>query len=272
MFVTDSITTLRNATSIMQGSVGFVPTMGALHEGHMALVQEAKKQCRCVVVSIFVNPLQFGEHEDLDAYPRPLQDDLALLEAQGVDIVFTPSAETLYPRGFRTHVQVHDLGDSLCGVHRPGHFDGVTTVITMLFSLLRPNKAFFGEKDFQQLAIIKRLNADLLLIDEVVGVPTVREVDGLALSSRNRYLTKKERSIAPLLHITLQMLKNTQGTYITQEMLQHAAQSLQESGFDVDYLELRHADDLTVAQQKNNARLFAAATLGKTRLIDNIAT
>ncbi len=271
MLVTDSIITLRNATAILQGSLGFVPTMGALHEGHLTLVREAKKQCRHVAVSIFVNPLQFGENEDLDAYPRPLEDDLALLKAEGVDVVFTPSADTLYPEGFRTHVQVRDLGEMLCGAHRPGHFDGVTTVVTMLFSLLRPTKAFFGEKDFQQLAIIKRLNKDLFLVDEVIGVPTVREADGLALSSRNRYLNAEERAIAPMLQQTLQALRSGEGDSITEAVLAKARNQLGKAGFNVDYLELRHAENLQLTEHKKNARLFIAAKLGKTRLIDNIA-
>jgi pantoate--beta-alanine ligase len=271
MLVTDSIPHLQSALLYMQPSLGFVPTMGALHAGHIALVRAAKAVCQHVVVSIFVNPLQFGPNEDLTAYPRPLQEDLALLKAEGVNAVFTPNAATLYPDGFRTQVQVRDLGTMLCGAHRIGHFDGVSTVVTLLLSLVRPSTAFFGEKDFQQLAIIKQLNKDLRLVDAIVGVPTMRENDGLALSSRNRYLNAEERSLAPLLHQTLQTLRSTASEMIAAAQLQESRHQLEQHGFVIDYLELRDATHLQATERKAGARLFVAARLGKTRLIDNVA-
>lgn len=269
--VTQTIEQTRASCGILQGSLGFVPTMGALHEGHLTLVREAKKHCKHVAVSIFVNPKQFGVNEDLSAYPRPLERDIALLEGEGVDIIFTPDATSIYPDGFSTTVQVDGLDTMLCGTNRPGHFAGVTTVVTMLFLFLRPQLAFFGEKDYQQLSIIRRLNQDLLLVDKVVGVPTVREADGLALSSRNRYLSEEERHIAPMLQHTLQSLRNNYQDSIPQEAFTDAKSRLSDAGFAIDYLEMRDADNLQITHSKHNARLFIAAKLGTTRLIDNIA-
>ncbi len=266
-----TIDDVRAARSAMNGIVGFVPTMGALHEGHLSLVRAAKERCDTVIVSIFVNPKQFAAHEDLGTYPRPLERDIALLEAEGVDAVFTPDAELIYPQGFATSVQVSGLDDMLCGISRPHFFGGVVTVVTRLFSMIRPNLAFFGEKDYQQLCIIKRLNQDLLLVDEMVGVPTMREKDGLALSSRNQYLSDAERMKAPLLYKTLCMLRDIGGANMTLSQLDDAKIALTHAGFAVDYLELRNAATLQTVEQKRDARLFIAATIGTTRLIDNIA-
>ncbi len=268
-----SIPEIRRARAAFTENVGFVPTMGALHAGHLALVKAAKQRCDHVIASIFVNPKQFAPSEDLSRYPRPLSDDLALLKAQGVDLVFTPQENDLYPEGFATTVTVAEGSDVLCGAHRAGHFAGVTTVVSLLFSIIRPDAAFFGEKDFQQLTLIRRLNHDLCLIEEVVGIPTVREADGLALSSRNAYLTAEERSIAPILHHTLQEIKRwLHAGKSMEESLRYGRKTLLEAGFaSLDYLEIRDAGTLSHTEDLANARLFAAVRLGTTRLIDNIS-
>ena len=263
--IVQTIDEVRTACAILQGSLGLVPTMGALHEGHLTLVREARKRCRHVAVSIFVNPLQFGKNEDLSSYPRPLERDIALLKEEGVSLIFTPDAHSLYPEGFSTMVQVNGLDTMLCGTARPGHFSGVTTVVTMLLLFLRPTYAFFGEKDYQQLCIIRRLNKDLMLVDDIIGVPTVREKDGLALSSRNQYLSAEERAKAPMLHATLQKIRSEEIAIDT------AHKQLEEAGFALDYLEMRDVDTLQETDNPVHARLFIAARLGQTRLIDNIA-
>jgi pantoate--beta-alanine ligase len=263
-----TIQALREWRQTLTGRVGFVPTMGALHHGHIALVKAAKSQCDHSVVSIFVNPKQFGANEDLSRYPRPLTQDVAMLEAAGVDALFIPSEAELYPNGFATTVSVTGMDSVLCGAHRAGHFTGVTTVVALLFSLTRPHRAFFGEKDFQQLAILTRMNQDLRLVDEIVGIPTVRETDGLALSTRNRYLNAEERRIAPLLYQTLCRLRD-EGAGA--EQCAAAATALQHQGFTVDYLDMRDAKTLALSNSPTNARLFVAARLGTTRLIDNLA-
>jgi pantoate--beta-alanine ligase len=273
-----SITTLsklRHVRHSLQGTVGFVPTMGALHAGHMALIEAAKAQCDHVIASIFVNPKQFGVNEDLSRYPRTLAEDTALLEAAGVTALFTPDAAELYPEGFATTVAVYGLDDMLCGAHRPGHFAGVTTVVALLFSLIRPDAAFFGEKDYQQLAIIRQMNRDLRLVENIIGVPTVREPDGLALSSRNRYLSGDERRIAPLLYQTLCALRDVipakAGIQNIHPLFEQAKTTLLASGVaSVEYLDMRDATTLQPATSPHNARLFIAARLGTTRLIDNI--
>ena len=253
--------------------------MGALHAGHLHLVAEAKRHCAEVVVSIFVNPLQFGANEDFGRYPRPIEEDKALLQQAGADILYTPAVETMYPAGFCSSVKVGgNLSEVLCGAHRPGHFDGVATVVTKLFQQVRPQLAFFGEKDFQQLAIIRRVTDDLDLGVTVQGVPTVRDTDGLALSSRNRYLSPQERQQAALLPETLRTCLHR----LQQHPAQHraitveAAARLQASGFRaVDYLECRHQHTLQRPPAEGmfslpEYRLFVAAYLGKTRLIDNL--
>jgi pantoate--beta-alanine ligase len=255
-------------------SIGLVPTMGALHRGHMALVAAARQECRRVVVSIFVNPKQFGPNEDLAAYPRREEADLAMLRAAGVDLAFVPGAAEVYPLGFATLVHVGGLGDGLCGAHRPGHFDGVATIVTKLLLQSLPTSAYFGEKDFQQLLIVQRLARDLDIPVRIRGVPTVREPDGLALSSRNQYLSATERRIAPQLPATLRSIAAAlaveSGT-VARELMRGRAE-LAAAGFVLDYLEVREAAALAPVDTAIGApaRVFAAVHLGHTRLIDNM--
>ncbi len=253
--------------------IGLVPTMGALHSGHVALVRAALRQCDKVVVSIFVNPTQFGPSEDFDSYPRQLADDLATLKTAGAHLLYAPPVDSMYPDGFATSVSVRGVSEGLCGATRPGHFDGVSTVVTKLLLRCQPDYAFFGEKDYQQLQVIKRLVKDLDVNTHIVGVPTERAEDGLALSSRNAYLSDEARAQAPMLYATLQACADAikQGAPVD-EALARAKESLQGAGFaPIDYLELRDADDLTPLTAYNgHARLLVAARLGNTRLIDNI--
>ncbi|WP_439384163.1 pantoate--beta-alanine ligase [Amycolatopsis lexingtonensis] len=249
--------------------VALVPTMGALHAGHRELIRRAKRLPNTVVAtSIFVNPLQFGEGEDFEAYPRPLDADLAVLREDGVEIAFTPSADALYADGAAVTVHPGPLGDELEGVVRPGHFAGVLTVVAKLFNLVRPDYAFFGEKDYQQLVLIKRMVRDLNIDTRVIGVPTVRERDGLALSSRNVYLTPEQREDAVVLSAAL-----TAGAFVGREgadaVLETAWKTLAaRPAVEVDYLELR-GTDLGPAPVDGEARLLIAARVGSTRLIDN---
>jgi pantoate--beta-alanine ligase len=253
--------------------VALVPTMGALHAGHMALVRHARTLADIVVVSIFVNPTQFGPNEDFSRYPRTEAADSALLHAEGVDILWLPSVETMYPVGSSTRLHVAGVSEGLCGAFRPGHFDGVATVVHKLLMQVMPNLAVFGEKDYQQLCVIRRMVEDLHLPVDMVGLPTVREADGLALSSRNRYLSSVERAIAPVLHsqLTLAATALAAGAPV-HEVLRTARDYLLMNGFSkCDYLELCAADTLTPQlEYKAGARLLAAVHLGSTRLIDNI--
>lgn len=268
---------LRNALQEIRQEkprVGLVPTMGALHAGHMKLVETAMEQCDAVVASIFVNPTQFGEGEDLDAYPRQEAADAALLEAAGVDLIWAPSVDQVYPDGFATNVSVSGVSTGLCGGSRPGHFDGVATVVAKLFNQVRPDAAFFGEKDYQQLAVIRRMARDLDFTHDIVGVPTVRDTDGLALSSRNAYLTAEQRAQA----VALSDIMNDVAKAIAKggnigTILDEATAKLLASGFhNVDYFELRNAETLeNMTIFDKPARLLAAAHIGSTRLIDNIA-
>ncbi|MEL0618104.1 pantoate--beta-alanine ligase [Cobetia marina] len=254
--------------------IALVPTMGNLHAGHLSLVRAARRQADFVVASIFVNPLQFGPGEDLDSYPRTLVDDQNALTAEGCDLLFAPSTAELYPEG-RTglcNVQVPGVSEGLCGGNRPGHFDGVATVVSILFHLVRPDVACFGEKDFQQLAVIRKLNRDLHFGIEILGVPIVRAEDGLALSSRNGYLSAEERAIAPRLAQCLNALKDSleSGT-APAEALRVALAAISECGFKPDYLELRRAEDLgPVQDDTRDAVILVAAHLGRTRLLDNL--
>lgn len=254
--------------------IGLVPTMGALHAGHMHLVETAMAQCDAVVVSIFVNPTQFGEGEDLDAYPRQEAADAALLETAGVGLVWAPAVDQIYPEGFATNVSVSGVSAGLCGGSRPGHFDGVATVVAKLFNQVRPDSAFFGEKDYQQLAVIRRMARDLDFTHDIVGVPTVRDPDGLALSSRNAYLTPEQRSQATALPDVMRNAAEAiaKGGDIA-SILSDAEAQLLGSGFHkVDYLELRDAETLdNIAIFDDPARLLVAAHIGSTRLIDNIS-
>ncbi len=253
--------------------IGLVPTMGALHAGHMRLVEVAMEQCDTVVASIFVNPTQFGEGEDLDAYPRQEAADAALLEAAGIKLLWAPTADQVYPDGYATNVSVSGISDGLCGAARPGHFDGVATVVAKLFNQVRPDAAYFGEKDYQQLAVIRRMARDLDFTHDIVGVPTVRDRDGLALSSRNAYLTEEQRANAVALPDAMREAANAiaAGGNIA-DILEAAKANILGSGFHkIDYLELRDANRLAVLDIfAKPARLFAAARIGSTRLIDNI--
>ncbi len=255
--------------------VALVPTMGALHAGHIALVSEGLRQADRVVVSIFVNPKQFGRNEDFSRYPRHETEDRKKIAHAGAHLLFAPEVDHIYPPNFCTTVTVESLSDCLCGRFRPGHFSGVATVVTKLLLQALPDVALFGEKDYQQLLVVRRLTRDLDIPVRIVGVPTVREADGLALSSRNRYLTAAERATAAVIHRTLRAtamaLKSGGGP--AAPLLAQAETSLLAAGFTrVDYFELRDGEtlgDLTHAAP--GARLFVAAWLGKTRLIDNLA-
>ena len=255
--------------------VALVPTMGALHAGHLALVAAAKTHAERVVVSIFVNPTQFGPNEDFSRYPRPLARDLELLREAGADAAWLPTVGDMYPDGFATSIRVAGVSEGLCGAARPGHFDGVATVVAKLLLQVAPDVALFGEKDYQQLCVIKRLVSDLNINTSVLGVPIVRDVNGLALSSRNQYLSETERAVAPKLYAVLRELAGRMVSMSgpVQGMLDQAKHELLAAGFDrVDYLELRAADTLVpLAEYASPARLLIAAWLGKTRLIDNIA-
>lgn len=254
--------------------IGVVPTMGALHDGHLSLVAEAKKHCDHVIVTIFVNPKQFNSEEDLKNYPRTENEDARKLERFAIDAIYCPDGPQIYPDGFATTVSVAGLTDVMDGVHRPGHFDGVATVVTKLFTQTSATDAFFGEKDFQQLQVVTRLARDLDLGTTVHGCPTIREMDGLAMSSRNLLLSDRARTQAAALHEEMEAL--AEGLTAGQPFADlHAAalSRLTAAGFtDIEYLELRAADDLVMLDAPTRpARLFAAAWLAGVRLIDNIA-
>ncbi len=260
----------------IQQRVALVPTMGNLHTGHIALVKQAQKLAERVVVSIFVNPLQFGPKEDFGAYPRTPDADRLQLAAAGADLLFTPEVEEMYPQGMDavTRVEVPGLSGILDGASRPGHFTGVATVVSKLFNMVQPDVAIFGDKDYQQLLVIRRMTADLCMPIEIVGHPTVREADGLAMSSRNQYLTKAERGQAPLLQRVLretaQALKGGRRDFAA--LQSHAQQQLAEGGFRPDYVEIRQADTLAPASDEDQRFVvLGAAWLGKARLIDNLA-
>jgi pantoate--beta-alanine ligase len=256
------------------GGIALVPTMGALHAGHLALVRAARAEASHVVASIFVNPKQFGPNEDLASYPRQLEQDARLLEQAGVALLWAPNAAEMYPEGHTTTVHVGGVSDGLCGASRPGHFDGVATVVAKLFNQIGADVALFGEKDYQQLAVIRRMVRDLDFPIRIVGVPTQRDADGLALSSRNVYLSESERVSARALPRALVEAASAirSGTAVA-EALGQARTELASAGFDpVEYVELRDADSLApLASLDRPARLLAAARIGATRLIDNIA-
>jgi pantoate--beta-alanine ligase len=256
-----------------QERIALVPTMGALHRGHLALVEAARRRCERVVASLFVNPKQFGPREDFTAYPRDEAADLMKFREAGVDLVFAPTVEEMYPAGFVTAVRVAGIGDELEGAHRPGHFDGVATVVSKLLLQCLPDIACFGEKDYQQLLVVRHMARDLDIPVKIEGIATVREPDGLALSSRNVYLSPEERRNAPLLYRVL----NEIATALAAEpenvaaALQNGVAELRQAGFAPDYLELRDTADLSpLSRLDRPARLLAAAHLGRTRLIDNI--
>ena len=271
----EQLRTIVSCTKKSGSKIGFVPTMGALHEGHISLVHEARKQCDFVVVSIFVNPMQFGPNEDFHRYPRPLQDDLKLCTDAGVNLVFNPSVEEMYPTGFATVVEVNGLSNNLCGKSRPGHFKGVTTVVMKLFGQVQPDAAYLGQKDAQQALVIKRMARDLDLPIEVVICPTLREPDGLAMSSRNRYLSNEQRSVAPLIYKGLCLLKEDVALRKHESTAQYRMDLIKRleaipNGV-IDYVEIVNADSLEVLEKMNGLVLIAVALkLGNTRLIDNI--
>lgn len=254
--------------------VGFVPTMGNLHAGHISLVREALAHSDRVVASVFVNPTQFGPSEDFDSYPRTLDADSRQLAEAGCHLLFAPSVDEMYPEKNRTWVDVDDLGNYLCGASRPGHFRGVTTVVSKLFHIVQPDVACFGEKDFQQLAIIRRMVRDLFFPVNIIGVPTSREASGLAMSSRNGYLSDAEKAQAAEIHKVLQALKDEirvqSGDYRALES--KYSHTLEAKGFKVDYLSIANADTLAPATLPDRHLVIAvAAKLGDTRLIDNVS-
>ena len=285
MQIARSLEVLRNSLGVLRrdrgqdrGRVALVPTMGALHEGHLTLVRRARDAADHVVASIFVNPRQFGAGEDLDAYPRQLERDAELLEAEGVALLWAPQPQEVYPQGYATNISVAGVSEGLCGGNRPGHFDGVATVVLKLFNQVMPDMAFFGEKDWQQLAVIRRMARDLDLtrphVDAICGVPIVREADGLAMSSRNAYLSPQQREAAASLPRAMRdAIAVLAESADARRPLANLREGLQVSGFDsVDYAELRDADSLEQLEAGNgNARLFVAARIGGTRLIDNMA-
>ncbi|MCK7549085.1 pantoate--beta-alanine ligase [Marinobacter koreensis] len=277
-----TIHSLKELRTILRGyrrqgkTIGLVPTMGNLHEGHISLVRKAVESADIVVTSIFVNPMQFGANEDLATYPRTLAEDQEQLEAAGNTLVFAPSAEEIYPEGLaqQTRVVVPEVSDGHCGASRPGHFEGVATVVTMLFNMVQPDLAVFGEKDYQQLAVIRKMVRDLMVPVEILGAPTVREEDGLAKSSRNGYLNEQERAIAPAVYRTLTTTaeKLANGHTDFRALEKEAEQALSEAGLRPDYFNI--VNSLTLKPATDGDRdltLLVAAFLGTTRLIDNLS-
>jgi pantoate--beta-alanine ligase len=255
-------------------SLALVPTMGCLHAGHLALVEAARARAEVVALSVFVNPLQFGPHEDLGCYPRQPEEDLRICEEAGVDWLYTPETEQLYPPGFQTHVTCEVLSQPLCGKSRPTHFRGVATVVCKLFALFRPRWAMFGEKDFQQLCLVRAMSRDLDLGVEVVGIPIVREGDGLALSSRNVLLSEAQRKQATALSRALFLARQRccQGERLSSVVVEEARQCLLQAGVRIDYVDI--VDEATLQPVKHietqNARMLVAGFVGNTRLIDNV--
>ncbi|NGZ07364.1 MAG: pantoate--beta-alanine ligase [Magnetococcales bacterium] len=266
----------RAARRMQGGMIGFVPTMGALHAGHLSLIEAAGRQCAHVVASIFVNPTQFGPQEDFSRYPRTLEPDCAMLAEAGCDAVYLPEVAEIYPEGFQTSVRVGSLAEDLCGRVRPGHFDGVALVVTILLNRVQPDSAFFGLKDYQQFLIVRRLVTDLALPVQVVGLPIIREADGLAMSSRNRYLTPEERVRAAALHQALLAARAARraGEEVGRELERIARAHLEQAGLDqVEYVAVRAADSLqpiTRVTDQEDPVMLLAVRLGSARLIDNM--
>jgi len=266
-----TVAELRSALPGRSG-VGLVPTMGFLHEGHLSLIRRARGECETVVVSLFVNPRQFGTGEDLDSYPRDEQRDARLAAEAGADVLFAPSMGEVYPQGYATTVEVAGLTDVMCGAARPGHFAGVTTVVTKLFNMVEPEVAYFGQKDAQQAVVIRKLARDLDMPVRVEICPTVRDADGLALSSRNAYLSADERERALGLSRALRAAEDAvdAGRITADDVLAAAGEQLAQAGLEPEYLELRSAKDLTPVERVNGSTLLAvAARVGRARLIDN---
>lgn len=274
MIVCETLDELRRARRALASPLGLVPTMGYLHQGHLSLVRLARQECSSVAVSIFVNPTQFGPHEDLAAYPRDLPRDLELLEAEGADLVWTPSASTMYPAGSQTHVEVERVSQGLEGARRPGHFRGVATVVAKLFHAFEPQRAYFGQKDAQQVAVIRRMTADLDFPVEIVVGPTVRDPDGLALSSRNSYLSPAERRAAPVLYRALTAARKAfdAGERRADGLRQAMEATLAaEPLARVQYVSAADPETLEELQgEVDRALLSMAVFLGETRLIDNL--
>jgi pantoate--beta-alanine ligase len=278
MITVSSIPILRRQLQLWRTerqSIALVPTMGNLHAGHLSLVKQAASVAKRVIVSVFVNPLQFGPNEDYQNYPRTLDADRQRLLRSGADILFTPRATEMYPNGMETttRIEVPKISEILCGATRPGHFIGVATVVNKLFNVVQPDKALFGEKDYQQLLVIKRMIADLYMPIEIIAVPTVREMDGLAMSSRNSYLNEQQRKLAPYLFKTLSeikiKIKNGERNFHLLE--QQAMDRLTETGFVPDYVAVRTAQSLeNPSARSRELVILAAARLGSTRLIDNM--
>ncbi len=274
MMIASTLEELRTALALLDRPLGFVPTMGYLHEGHISLARRAREECKSVAASIFVNPTQFGPNEDLSKYPRDLERDLKMLEEAGVDLVWTPTPEIMYPPGYQTWVEVQDVSRPLEGAQRPGHFRGVTTVVTKLFNAIGPDKAYFGQKDAQQAAVIRRMTADLNFPIEIVVCPTVREPDGLAMSSRNVYLDPAQRQAATVLYRALSAARaaHEQGERDADKLRQIMQQTIEAEPLArmqyvscADYGTLQELERVT-----GKALLSMAVYFGKTRLIDNL--
>ncbi len=277
MKVIENISEMHNLASQFRQegrTIGFVPTMGALHQGHLSLMDHARKETDAVIVSIFVNPAQFGPEEDFKQYPRDIESDAEKTSSAGIDILFTPAPSGIYPEGFTTYVSVERLSDILCGKTRPGHFRGVATVVLKLFNIVRPHRAFFGQKDFQQTVIIKRMVKDLNLDIDIAVLPTVRETDGLAMSSRNQYLNKKERGAANSLYRALikgRLLFDSghKNAEILREVILHTL--AEEPSVQLEYLAIADPETLEEETDAGKGTVIAiAARIGNTRLIDNI--
>jgi len=270
--VINSVLEMQCLTRKADTILGFVPTMGYLHKGHLSLVEMAKKQCDIVIVSIFVNPTQFAPTEDLDNYPRDIDSDLKLLAELGVDYVFFPKTTEMYPAGYSTWVNVEGVSEVLCGKSRPSHFKGVSTIVCKLVNIVNPNYMYMGEKDFQQIAVLKRMLLDLNLETVIVPCPIIREDDGLAMSSRNKYLDTQQRKEALCLYNSIQHSRTRyqQGCRKADELLPEIEQIIKDNNGKIDYIEFRKADDLKpVDQLDKSTRLFLAVYIGNTRLIDN---
>ena len=277
-----TVADVRSLRAVVRGwkreghAVGFVPTMGNLHAGHFSLVELARRHVDRAVVSVFVNPTQFGPNEDYARYPRTLAEDSAGLAEHHCDLLFVPTVETMYPLGAAQGLRIHvpEVGDTLEGAHRPGHFDGVATVVAKLFAMVEPDLAVFGQKDWQQLLVVRRMARELSLPVEITGAPIMREADGLAMSSRNQYLDDDQRARAPKLHATLEWMREAFNAGHPHAVIEHAAKRhLERAGFVPDYAVIRRAADLAVpaASEREGLMALIAARLGATRLIDNLA-
>lgn len=260
--------------NLVNRRIGFVPTMGALHEGHLELGKKAMKECDCVIYSIFVNPIQFGKNEDLGKYPRDIHGDIEKLDSIGVDAIFLPDEKIIYPQGFSTYVDTGDITEILCGKSRPGHFKGVATVVLKLFNIIGCDQAYFGKKDYQQFIILEKMVRELNSPVEIIGVDTVRENDGLAMSSRNLYLNAEERKAAPVLFKALSSARNKFADFNhPHEIIEHVRNIINsEKLAQTEYIELKNADDLTEVSNLDNRKkvMLTAVRFGTTRLIDNM--